>query len=49
METIEIKSTDLRQNPLYYKIYCIFLNTLVSSAFPLLSLLYLNIYTVLGM
>lgn len=49
METIEIKSTDLRQNPLYYKIYCIFLNTLVSTAFPLLSLLYLNIYTVLAL
>ena len=45
---MEIKSTELRQNMWYYRIYCIGLNTLFSSAFPLLSLLYLNVYTVLG-
>ena len=46
---MEIKSTELRQNSWYYRIYIIGLHTLFSSAFPLLSLLYLNIYTVLGM
>ena len=48
VETVEIESTELRRNPLYYKIYCIGLNTLMSSAFPLISLCYLNIYTILG-
>ena len=37
-----------RKNKWYYKIYCIILNTLFAALIPLLSLIYLNIRTVLG-
>ena len=47
-KALEIQPTSLRQNRLYYKIYCIGLNTLFGSVAPLLSLIYLNICTVLG-
>ncbi|CAM6053456.1 unnamed protein product [Sphagnum tenellum] len=46
--TLEIKPTALRENKLYYKLYCIFGNTIFASVVPLLSLIYLNICTVLG-
>ena len=48
METTKIETTELKSNVFYDKIYCIGLNTLVASVFPLLSLLYLNIYTISG-
>ena len=48
VNTTKIEPTLLRNNSLYYKIYGICLNTVFASIFPLLSLLYLNIYTVLG-
>jgi hypothetical protein len=38
--------TAMRQNRLYYKIYCVGLNTVFATALPLLSLLYLNTKTV---
>ena len=41
-------TTWLRRNPLYYQFYCVGLNTVFAHVFPLLSLLYLNIYTVIG-
>ena len=48
VRVLEIQPTALRQNRWYYKIYCIGLNTLFGSVAPLLSLIYLNICTVLG-
>ena len=48
-KVLEIQPTSIRQNRLYYKIYCIGLNTLFGSVAPLLSLIYLNICTVLGL
>lgn len=41
-------STPLRQNHYYYLIYILGLNTAFASVTPLLSLIYLNICTVLG-
>ena len=42
-------ATSLRRNPLYYNIYCVGLNTCFGTAFPLLSLLYLNIATYIAL
>ncbi len=47
-QVLEIRPTALRENALYYKVYCIGLNTTFASVIPLLSLIYLNIATVLG-
>ena len=47
-KALEIQPTPLRQNRFYYKIYCIGLNTIFGSVAPLLSLIYLNICTVIG-
>merc|ERR1712012_376634 len=43
---MEIKPTELRSNPVYYRIYYVHLNTIFASLIPLVSLLYLNIATV---
>lgn len=44
-----IVPTELRKNRLYYQIYCIGLNTFFASIFPVASLLFLNISTVLAL
>ena len=44
---LRVLPTDLRRNRLYYQVYCIGLNTLIGTFLPLLSLLYLNIRTVM--
>lgn len=46
---IHIFPTLLRQNLLYYRIYCIGLNTAFATVLPLLSLLWLNTRTVMGL
>ena len=46
VQQFHIFPTALRRNRLYYKVYCIGLNTLVATVLPLLSLLYLNVRTV---
>lgn len=43
-----IQATALRQSKLYYDLYCLLANTLFAYLAPLLSLIYLNICTVLG-
>jgi hypothetical protein len=45
-DVVELVPTDLRMNPLYYKIYCVFLNSFLASFLPLAALLYLNVCTV---
>ena len=45
-QKMEIKPTELRSNPVYYRIYYVHLNTIFASLIPLVSLLYLNIATV---
>lgn len=45
-DVVELVPTDLRTNPLYYKIYCVFLNSALASFLPLAALLYLNVCTV---
>ena len=45
-QKMEIKPTELRSNPVYYRIYYVHLNTIFASLVPLVSLLYLNIATV---
>ncbi len=46
--TLGVNATELRKNKLYYGIYCLGLNTTFAAVIPLLSLIYLNICTVLG-
>ncbi|XP_059084165.1 uncharacterized protein LOC131881343 [Tigriopus californicus] len=48
-KSLEIKPSELRQNALYHHIYCIGLNTVFASLIPLLSLIYLNICTVIAL
>ena len=45
-DVVELVPTDLRMSPLYYKIYCVFLNSFLASFLPLAALLYLNVCTV---
>ncbi len=45
----DIRPTKLRLNKLYYKIYCIGLNSIFASVIPLTSLFYLNVCTIIGM
>lgn len=45
-DVVELVPTDLRINSIYYKLYCVFLNSFLASLFPLASLLYLNVCTV---
>ena len=48
LTTVEVKPTELKLNPLYDKIYSKGLNTMFASIIPFLSLLYFNVYTVIG-
>ena len=43
---LKVQPTELRSNPVYYRIYYVHLNTIFASLIPLVSLLYLNIATV---
>ena len=43
-----IAVTALRNNQWYYRIYCMGLNCIIATVLPLVLLLYLNIYTVIG-
>ena len=45
---MEVTPTELKLNPLYDKIYSKGLNTMFASIIPFLSLLYFNVYTVIG-
>ena len=38
--------TEMRSNPIYYRLYYVHLNTIFASVIPLISLIYLNISTV---
>ncbi|TRY76656.1 hypothetical protein TCAL_04072, partial [Tigriopus californicus] len=49
VQNINIESSQLSQNELYMQIYSFGLNTLFASVIPLVSLLYLNIYTVVAL
>eukprot|EP00095_Tigriopus_kingsejongensis_P000408 snap_masked-scaffold19_size710362-processed-gene-4.14 protein:Tk00408 transcript:snap_masked-scaffold19_size710362-processed-gene-4.14-mRNA-1 annotation:"hypothetical protein EAG_12595" len=44
-----VEKTWLRQNPIYYQVYCIGINTLFATALPFGLLLYLNISTVMAL
>ena len=44
-----IEGTWLREDPLYYNIYCLGLNTVFATAVPFLLLLYLNVSTVIAL
>ena len=46
LKSISIYPTALRENPYYYKVYCVALNTLLASVLPLVALIFLNIRTV---
>jgi len=45
-DVVELVPTNLRISSIYYKIYCVFLNSFLASILPLASLLYLNVCTV---
>ena len=45
----EITTTWLRNDPLYYRIYCIGLNTVFATVIPFVLLLYFNVKTVLAL
>ena len=45
-DVVELVPTELRINPMYYKLYCVFLNSFLASVLPLAALLYLNVCTV---
>ncbi len=45
-EVTTLSESALRKNPLYYRLYYVYLNTLFSSLVPFVSLLYLNVFTV---
>ena len=45
-DVVELVPTDLRINSIYYKLYCVFLNSILASVLPLAALLYLNVCTV---
>ena len=45
-DVVELVPTDLRMSPIYYKLYCVFLNSFLASFLPLAALLYLNVCTV---
>ncbi len=49
IQTLDIIATPLRQSQLYYEVYCIALNTIFACVFPLMSLIYLNICTVVAL
>ena len=42
----QYEPTPLRSSKMYYKLYCVGLNTIVASIFPLMALILLNIGTV---
>ena len=46
-DVMRVVETELRRNPVYYKLYYVYLNTLVCTIIPLVSLLYLNTITVI--
>jgi hypothetical protein len=48
VSNVRVEATALRRDPLYYKIYCIALNTVFASIIPVVSLFYFNVYTVIG-
>ena len=48
LTTAVVEPTDLKRNPFYDKIYNVGLNTMFASIIPFLSLLYFNVYTVIG-
>ena len=45
-QELRVQPTELRSNPVYYRLYYVHLNTIFASLIPLVSLLYLNIATV---
>ena len=45
-QQLTVQPTELRSNPVYYRLYYVHLNTIFASLIPLVSLLYLNIATV---